>query len=212
MLWIITAVTVSYILGSIPTAYIFGRLIKGIDIRKFGSGNVGATNALRVLGRGAGIVVLLLDILKGFLAVTFLGNIFSLKITVLSQEFLGVLLGVACILGHNWTVFLRFKGGKGIATTLGVLVGLACGITGLRIALLLLVLTWLTVFLVSRIVSVASLLSALVLPLYLLFLKQSHFLVWVSIILSLLIIWRHKSNLSRILRGKEPRLQFKKPQ
>ena len=212
MLWIIPAIIASYLLGSIPTAYIFGRLLRGIDIRKFGSGNVGATNALRALGRGAGITVLLLDILKGFLAVVVLGGIFSVRVTLVSQEFLRLILGVTCILGHNWTIFLGFKGGKGIAAALGVFIGLAVDIAGLRPVLLLLILTWFAVFLVSRIVSLASLATALALPWYLFLFKQSALLIWFGIILSLLAIWRHKSNLIRILQGKEPRLQFKKPQ
>jgi len=198
-------------LGSVPTAYIFGRLVKGIDIRKFGSGNVGATNALRVLGRGAGITVLLLDILKGFLAVVLLGSIFGARLTSISGEFLRLILGAACISGHNWTIFLGFKGGKGVAAALGVFIGLAVDIAGLRQVLLLLVLTWLAVFLFSRIVSLASLATALALPWYLFLFKQSTLVIWFGIILSLLAIWRHKSNLVRLIQGKEPRLQFKKP-
>ncbi len=211
MLWIIPAIIISYLLGSVPTAYIFGRLVKGIDIRKFGSGNVGATNALRVLGRGAGITVLLLDILKGFLAVVLLGSIFGARLTSISGEFLRLILGAACISGHNWTIFLGFKGGKGVAAALGVFIGLAVDIAGLRQVLLLLVLTWLAVFLFSRIVSLASLATALALPWYLFLFKQSTLVIWFGIILSLLAIWRHKSNLVRLIQGKEPRLQFKKP-
>lgn len=210
MLWIILGTTISYLVGSIPTAYIFGRLLKGIDIRQFGSGNVGATNALRVLGKGAGITVLVLDILKGFLTVFFLGNLVGSKITSISSDKLLVILGLACISGHNWTIFLRFKGGKGLATTLGVLLALAAKIPGLLLALGLSILVWLAVFVIARIVSVASIVSAIALPLLVLIFKQQKFLFFSSLAFSILVIFRHKSNLKRILQGKEPRLSFKK--
>ncbi|MFA5115357.1 MAG: glycerol-3-phosphate 1-O-acyltransferase PlsY [Candidatus Omnitrophota bacterium] len=212
MLWIIPATAISYLLGSIPNAYIFGRVLGGVDIRKVGSGNVGATNALRVLGKGAGVAVLLLDILKGFLAVILLGAIFGPRITLVSSESLRIVLGVACILGHNWPVFLGFKGGKGIATTLGVMIGLAAGISGLRAVLLVLLLTWLAVFLLAKIVSLASIVTAVALPLYLILFKLPVSLIVLGIVLSILVIWRHKANLIRLLQGKEPRLQFRKTQ
>ncbi|MFA4984873.1 MAG: glycerol-3-phosphate 1-O-acyltransferase PlsY [Candidatus Omnitrophota bacterium] len=210
MLWIILATAISYLLGSIPNAYIFGRVFGGIDIRKAGSGNVGATNALRILGKRAGITVLLLDILKGFLAVILLGGIFSSRITVISQESLRIVLGVACIIGHNWPLFLGFKGGKGIATSLGVMLALAIGISGLRAALVALFLTWLGIFLMAKIVSLASVITAVALPLYLLLFKLPLSLILLGIVLSILVLWRHKANLMRLLQGKEPRLQFRK--
>jgi glycerol-3-phosphate acyltransferase PlsY len=189
------------LVGSIPWAYIFGRLLKGIDIRQFGSGNVGATNALRVLGRGPGIVVLVLDILKGLLTVVILGQ----------TEILSIVFGLCCICGHNWTVFLKFKGGKGVATTLGVLLGLAIKISGLRLILGLLAITWLSVFGFWKIISLSSVVTAIVFPVYTVlfkrFLKQPNVLICLSIILSILIILRHKSNLKRLLQGKEPRIK-----
>ena len=207
MLWIIPGIIVSYIIGSIPTAYIFGRILRGIDIRKFGSGNVGATNALRVLGKGAGITVLAIDILKGFIAVIFIGNFVALKITSISEETLRVILGLSCILGHNWTIFLGFRGGKGVATTFGVLLGLAIKISGLGWVVGLMILTWLVVFLVIRVVSVASVFAAITLPIYMIIFRQSHILLLLSAILCLFIILRHRSNLKRFFQGKEPRLK-----
>ncbi len=206
MLWIILGITISYLLGSIPTAYIFGRLLKGIDIRRFGSGNIGATNALRVLGKGWGITVLLLDILKGFLAVVFLGDILALKTLFIPQDTLRIILGLICICGHNWTIFLNFKGGKGIATTLGVLLGLSVKIAGLKLVVGLLVLTWVIIFLLVRIVSFASVLTAIALPIYTTIFKQSKIVVFSSILLCIFALIRHKSNLKRIFQGKEPRL------
>ncbi|MDD4894468.1 MAG: glycerol-3-phosphate 1-O-acyltransferase PlsY [Candidatus Omnitrophica bacterium] len=206
MLWIIPGIFASYLLGSIPTAYIFGRVLKGIDIRKFGSGNVGATNALRVLGKPAGISVLLIDVLKGFVAVFFLGNVLAARATGVSEITLRVLLGFCCICGHNWTVFLKFKGGKGMATTLGVLLGLAVKVAGIKAVFALVIATWLVIFIITRIVSLASILSGAALPVYMFLLKQPDILIYTSILLSAFIILRHKTNVKRILQGKEPRL------
>lgn len=206
MPWIILGIIVSYLLGCVPIAYILGRMSKGIDIRKFGSGNVGATNALRVLGKGPGITVLVLDILKGFMAVIFLGNLLISKITLIPPETTRIILGLSCICGHNWTIFLRFKGGKGIATTSGVLLGLAIKISGLKIILGLVILTWIAVFIIIRIVSAASIIAGLALPIYMVIFRQSNVLIFLGIVLSIFIVLRHKSNLKRLLEGKESRL------
>jgi len=206
MLWIILGITVSYLIGSIPTGYILARCLKGIDIRKFGSGNIGATNIFRVLGRTAGIIVLVLDGLKGYIPVTCLGNFLSSRSVAISQEGLWIILGLACIIGHNWTVFLRFKGGKGIATSAGVLFALAFKINGLAIVLGLVILTWISAFIITRIVSLASVLATLVLPIFTLLFKQPKEIIFLSICLCLFVILRHKSNITRILTGRESRL------
>ncbi|MFC1623755.1 glycerol-3-phosphate acyltransferase, partial [Candidatus Omnitrophota bacterium] len=109
----------SYIIGSIPTAYLFGRLFKGIDIRHFGSGNIGATNTFRVIGRVPGLIVLVIDILKGFICATYIANFFMYASPVARPELYKVFTGMAAIAGHNWTLFLKFKGGKGVATSAG---------------------------------------------------------------------------------------------
>jgi glycerol-3-phosphate acyltransferase PlsY len=207
MLWIILGILVSYLIGSIPTAYIFGRALKGIDIRKFGSGNVGATNALRVLGKGPGITVLVLDVLKGFVAVVFLGNIIALSSSGISDITARIFLGLSCICGHNWTIFLKFKGGKGMATTLGVLLGLALKIAGLKLIFALVILTWLVIFIITRIVSLASILAGISLPIYMLFFgPRERMLIFSGILICLFIILRHKDNLKRLFQGKEPRI------
>ncbi|MDP2938110.1 MAG: glycerol-3-phosphate 1-O-acyltransferase PlsY [Candidatus Omnitrophota bacterium] len=207
MLWIVLGILISYLIGSIPTAYIFGRVLKGIDIRKFGSGNVGATNALRVLGKPAGIAVLVLDILKGFVVVFFLGNIIVARITGIPDDITTrVLLGLSCICGHNWTIFLKLKGGKGMATTLGVLLGLTVKVAGLKLIFVMVILTWLVVFIITRIVSLASMISGIALPVYMFLLKQPSILIYSSVLLCIFIILRHKSNLKRLFQGKEPRL------
>jgi glycerol-3-phosphate acyltransferase PlsY len=210
MLWTIAALLVSYLLGSIPTAYLFGKM-KGVDIRKVGSGNVGATNAMRALGRGLGITVLLLDILKGFIAVVVLGDYFGSKPIFWEVQNLRIIIGLCCICGHNWTIFLRFKGGKGIATSFGVLLGLALTLPGLGIIIGILVLSWLIVFLAWRMVSLASIVAGIALPVLVILFRQPVILLIVSLILCTFVVIRHKSNLQRILQGKESRLSFSKP-
>ncbi len=211
MLWTIIALLASYLLGSLPTAYLFGRLLKGIDIRKSGSGNVGATNALRVLGFGPGITVLIIDILKGLIVVSFLGDCFAGKGILWQVQNLRIIMGLCCICGHNWTIFLQFKGGKGIATSLGVLLGLALRLNGLNIVIGILIIIWFAVFFLFRIVSLASIIAAIALPASCIFFKQSNLMILVAMILCIFVIIRHKANLIRILGGKEPRLYFKQP-
>ncbi|MDD5255531.1 MAG: glycerol-3-phosphate 1-O-acyltransferase PlsY [Candidatus Omnitrophica bacterium] len=210
MLPIITGIIISYFLGSIPTAYLFVRAFKGVDIRSIGSGNVGATNASRVLGKGLGGVVLLLDILKGFLAVWMLGGFLIARGVSVPADVLRVLLGLACISGHNWTVFLNFKGGKGIATTLGVLLSLAAGSSGFRMVILLCLLTWIAVFVIRRIVSLASVVAAITLPVYMVLFKVSPVFIFTGILLTLFVLIRHKENIKRLLQGREQCITFGK--
>ncbi|MBU1871566.1 MAG: glycerol-3-phosphate 1-O-acyltransferase PlsY [Candidatus Omnitrophica bacterium] len=205
---VLAGILSSYLLGSIPFAYIFGRVIKGTDIRKFGSGNVGATNALRLLGPLFGITVLILDILKGMLAVTWLADYF-LPYFSGSAVTLRILFAIACICGHNWTLFLRFKGGKGVATTLGAITGLAIMIEGLRVILLLVILVWVLVFLIIRLVSLASIISALSFPVFVFLFRQPKELFLLSVILAAFILIRHKKNIHGILSGRESPLNPK---
>jgi len=193
----------AYLLGSIPTAYIFGKVLKGIDIRQQGSGNVGATNAFRILGKGPGTIVLLLDILKGALAITLIGNLFHFD-----KVYLRVLLGMMVIIGHNWTVFLQFKGGKGVATSLGVLIGLAIQYEALRIVLLWTLGSWIICFLVSRFVSLSSLVAALVLPIVMFATYQSQEMLVLGMVFCVFIFVRHASNIQRLLAGQERQVNF----
>ena len=206
MLWIIPGILISYLVGSIPTAYIFGYLLKGVDIRKHGSGNVGATNAMRVLGKIPGITVLALDILKGFITVILVTAFISRLTDALPVDAVSILSGISCICGHNWTIFLKFKGGKGVATTLGVLIAFAVQIAGLRLVLGLAVLTWIVVFLVFRTVSLASILTALAVPIYTLIFKLPTMIIVFTFILAFFILLRHAPNIRRLISGKEPRL------
>jgi glycerol-3-phosphate acyltransferase PlsY len=185
-------------------------LIKKADIRKIGSGNVGATNALRVLGKGWGITVLILDIFKGFFPVIVLGSLFVPSLSLVQECNLSIIIGLSAICGHNWTIFLNFKGGKGVATTLGVLIGLAFRIPGLNVVLGLTVLVWIVSFVLIRIISISSILAALSFPIFTLIYRQSNLVILAGILLSLFVILRHKSNIKRLLKGEEPRLSLKK--
>ncbi|MFZ2602582.1 MAG: glycerol-3-phosphate 1-O-acyltransferase PlsY [Candidatus Omnitrophota bacterium] len=210
MLLISLGIISSYLLGSIPTAYLYGRIFKGIDIRSKGSGNVGAANALRVFGKKAGIVVLLIDIIKGLICVILIGDYFTSRTVIVEANLLRFILGIACISGHNWTVFLRFRGGKGVATTFGVLIGLSFKVYGLAIVLSLVITTWLVMIFATRIVSLASVSSAIIFPLLMVMFKYSQGLIVLSFLVSAFLIFRHLPNVKRFLQGKEPRLSFKK--
>ena len=198
---LVLALWISYFLGAIPTAYIAGRMLKDIDIRKHGSGNVGATNVFRVLGQGPGIVVLVLDILKGVVAVTLVGDIFTLN-----QVWHRVLLALVAVIGHNWTIFLDFKGGKGIATSLGALIGLTIKIAAIRPVLLFTLLVWLAVFLLTGFVSLASIVAAVFLPIVMALTNQTFPLVVLGAILCVFVVARHRPNIKRLWAGEESRV------
>ena len=199
----ILSIVVSYLVGSIPTAYIFGRLYKGIDIRQHGSGNVGATNAFRVFGKIPGTIVLLIDIVKGIVATTVVADLFEFN-SVLSR----VILGVVVVAGHNWTVFLQFKGGKGIATSLGVLIGLTIKVSVIRPVLITTVLAWVITFFVSGFVSLASITAALVLPISMILTNQAIEIICLGVIFCLWVVLRHRPNIKRLLSGTEHRVKL----
>ncbi len=197
------AIFVAYLVGSIPTAYIFGRIYKGIDIRKHGSGNVGATNVFRVLGKWPGIIVLIIDIIKGIVPVVLIANLFSIE-----SVFGRILIAVASVCGHNWTIFLGFKGGKGIATSLGVLIGLTIVIASIRSVLFLTLLIWIVCFLLSGFVSLASILAAISLPIFMVVTDQGFELVCLGIVFCVFVVIRHKVNIKRLLSGRESRVSI----
>lgn len=203
VLKIISAFIASYLIGSIPTAYIFGRLIKKIDIRQHGSGNVGATNAFRILGKGPGSVVLLIDILKGAVVTSLVADIFGL-----TDPLMRVLLGIVVVCGHNWTVFLNFKGGKGIATSLGVLIGLTIAIASIRPVVLYTFMSWFVTFVVSGYVSLASIVAAVVLPILALIFPQPFAVIMLSVILCVFVVLRHRPNITRLVQRKESKVRL----
>jgi len=197
---IVVACILSYFLGSLPTAYIAGRLLKGLDIRQHGSGNVGATNTFRVLGKRAGITVFVIDVIKGVIPVTLIADSLASPGLVFR-----IGLGIIAVLGHNWTIFLNFKGGKGMATSLGLLIGLTCVQPSLGYILVVCVSTWTAVFLVSGYVSLASIVAAIVFPLGTSLGRQPIEVVFLSILIGLLVIIRHRSNIRRLMQGRENR-------
>jgi glycerol-3-phosphate acyltransferase PlsY len=200
----ILAVSGAYLLGSIPFGFLAAKA-KGVDIRAAGSGNIGATNALRVLGKPAGIFVLLMDVLKGFAAVwlvTLLAEKFNIRT---ETETLRILAGIGAVLGHNYTCWLRFKGGKGIATTAGVYLALAPW------ALLVALVVFILAILITRYVSVGSMLAALALVVTVWVMTPANLLLGlVTTALGALAIYKHQSNLQRLRAGTENRLGKKK--
>jgi glycerol-3-phosphate acyltransferase PlsY len=204
---ILIGIILGYLIGSIPTAYIFGKWISGIDIRQHGSGNVGATNVFRILGKGPGIAVLLVDILKGVLVVALIPDLLGLTASIYR-----VSLAIAAVCGHNWTVFLKFKGGKGIATTFGALIGLMVKIAVLRPVVLWVFLIWVACFLITRIVSVSSILATTCLPVIMVLTNQEFVIICLGVIFCIFVVLRHKANIKRLFAGKEPRvpLSFRK--
>jgi glycerol-3-phosphate acyltransferase PlsY len=198
-------VVAAYLLGSLPTGFLAAKA-RGIDIRTVGSGNIGATNVLRVLGTGAGLSVLAVDGLKGFAAARWM-PILAMEVlpaAKVEHEHLALVAGVAAILGHNYPCWLKFKGGKGIATSAGVVMAwapLAC-VTALAV--------WGIFFIATKYVSVASLAAAVILPVAVWFWKGSLTMTCVMTALSILAFYKHKGNIRRLLQGTENRVGGKK--
>lgn len=209
MLVCLIIAAVAYLLGSIPTGYLVG-MAKGIDVRKVGSGNIGATNAFRILGKGPGIFVLLVDALKGWVAAAWV-PVLAHKIvhpvpdwSVESFDWLKILASICVFLGHNYTCWLKFKGGKGIATSAGILFALVPWAFVISLS------TWIICCLVTRYVSVASIAAALVLPFAVWLTGYDRNFVLLTAVMSALAIYKHKGNIGRLLNGTESRLGKKK--
>lgn len=228
--YIVTAFA-AYLLGSIPTGFLVGRA-RGIDIRTVGSGNIGATNTMRVLGRPAGILVLLVDCLKGWLAcnlgvliciwlapnINGIRDFSSEQLSLPPLERFAIIAGIFAVLGHNYTCWLKFKGGKGIATTTGVYLALAPW------AVLIGLIVFILAVLVTRYVSVGSIAAAIALPVTIwvtmvsqhgsgseMFVATDNlFLGIVTTALGALAIYKHKSNIQRLRSGTESRITFKR--
>tara|TARA_B100000965_G_scaffold126132_1_gene104852 strand:+ start:976 stop:1572 length:597 start_codon:yes stop_codon:yes gene_type:complete len=186
-----------YLLGSFPSGYLAGRIAKGIDIRSLGSGSTGATNVLRHIGKRAAITVFLIDVFKGVLAIL-LAKYFLLN------DSLQVTVGLSTLIGHIWPIWLNWRGGKAVATGLGIFLGLSwqVGLATLGIFILTIAL--------FRIVSLASVIASLALPI-IMFISFNNsnfslpFLV-ISLLATTLVVWRHRENISRLLKGKEPKI------
>ncbi len=200
MIFLILVFIVAFLLGSIPNGFLIAKS-KGIDIREHGSKNIGATNVLRVLGKGPGYTVFALDALKGVLAVLLGGWLTGWRPDHLGQ----IVAGIGCIVGHSFTPWLGFKGGKGVATTAGVL------LTLLHPFVLLSVLTvWLIIFYSTRYVSLASILAAVAIPVTIWFLvitkdRQAWPMLIFGVVVMLLVVLRHQANIQRLCKGTETR-------
>lgn len=205
---LITAIFLSYLFGAIPFSFILAKTLKNVDLRKVGSGNIGATNLARVVGYKIGIVGLLLDIFKGTVPVILFADLVKANADV-STDSLRLILGIASICGHNWPVFLKFKGGKGIATSFGVLIGLAIKNILVAKIILILALVWTLTLIISGYVSLASIISAVLLPILLHIFSLSRDFVLFGIVMAIFAIFRHKSNISRLLQNKENRFNIK---
>jgi glycerol-3-phosphate acyltransferase PlsY len=193
------ALAASYLLGAIPTSYLAARVFRGIDLRKVGSGNLGATNLYRTLGARFAIPVGVFDMAKGAIPVMVLAPLAS------SSRYFAMLCGIVAVAGHVFSVFVRFRGGKGVATASGVMLGLTPW------AVLVSLVIWLLVVRVSGYVSLGSMIAALALPVaaWLLHPGQRD-LIWIQVLVALAIIWLHRANIQRLLAGTENRFGHKR--
>ena len=199
----IALVLVAYLIGSIPTAVWIGKLFYNTDVREHGSGNAGATNTFRVLGKKAGIPVLIIDILKGTVSVLLVNSTSILQET---NEFfyLQIALGIACLLGHIFPVFAGFRGGKGVATLLGIVIAIQ------PLAAIISMIIFLIVLIAFRYVSLASMIAGLSYPITVLtYIKsENNLLIAFSILVAILLVITHKRNIDRLLKKEESKINF----
>lgn len=219
MLNLLIIVILAYLIGSIPTGILITKAVKGVDIRQHGSGNVGGTNVFRILGWKYGVLTIILDALKGAVAVILIARLylgdFPFPNATPFDDFtlVQIFAGLFAVIGHIWTIFASFKGGKGIATSLGFLIAIITIDMLLALAIFFIVVT------VSRYVSLGSILAAISVPLILIVrenifhvdIQGYHTILPFAIFISLLVIYTHRSNVGRLLKGNENRISlFKK--
>ena len=211
MIVLILSIISAYLIGSFPTAFIFVKYKQHIDIRKFGSGNVGATNALRILGKKIGTLVLLIDFFKGFLVVTLIAaptysflESLSLSEINLSEEGLKAVLALVAVIGHIWPVYLKFKGGKGVATAYGSLLAMspASAIIGIFIFVLIVKIT--------HHVSLASITGVATIPWVIYLFKEPEQFFVFALFVAIIIFYTHRGNINRLLHGRERRTDERK--
>ncbi|MBN1384274.1 MAG: glycerol-3-phosphate 1-O-acyltransferase PlsY [Elusimicrobia bacterium] len=186
----------SFLIGSIPTGYLISKTFYGIDIRQHGSGNTGATNVGRILGKKPAIITFLTDTLKGFLPV-----LLSKKLFPDTSIIVPVIAAFLAVAGNMWTPFLKFKGGKGVATGCGVFLGLAPAATGFSLVIFIITLA------ITKYVSISSITAAVSLPVFLYILDKQELLIYISLLLAVMIIWRHKSNIKKLLDKTEQKIR-----
>lgn len=186
----------SYLLGSIPTGFLIGKFVAGIDLREYGSGSTGATNVLRHVGKWSALVVFLIDTGKG------IGAVLISKELILSDSW-QVSAGLSALAGHIWPIWLNWRGGKAVATGLGILLGLSWQVGLAALGIFLLIITF------SKIVSLSSVIAAISLPILMLISFQSDFRLayfFVSVAAMLMVLWRHRDNIKRLIKGDEPKI------
>jgi glycerol-3-phosphate acyltransferase PlsY len=186
-------IILAYLLGAIPFGVIVGKLWKGIDITKVGSGNIGATNTYRVLGPGPGATVFVLDIVKGYLPVHLARSLMP------HAPWMAVVVSMVAIIGHTFSVFLKFKGGKGVATSLGAIIGLDARVAAIGFGV------WVLLVAVTRYVSVASIAASASVPILMIVFHEHRSYILFGILAGAFVIWKHRSNMDRLLHGTERR-------
>lgn len=192
---------VAYLLGSFPTGFLAAKLLKGIDIRDQGSGSIGATNVLRTLGKGPAIVVLLVDALKGALAIALANWIYPFTNNEsLPLPWLVTLAGLFAVIGHSLPVWLKFKGGKSVATSLGILLAMSWQVGLATLGVFAFVVA------ITRIVSISSISGAIAVSLFMILFKQPLPYLIFAIAAGVYVIWRHRSNIQRVIAGTEPKV------
>ena len=196
---IVIAILLSYLIGSIPSGFLLTKYVMKTDVREYGSGNIGATNVARVMGLKSGVLVAVFDILKGFIGVMLgqmiIGDAASVYI---------LLVAVAAIAGHDWSIFMNFTGGKGVATTFGVILRLY------PLAFLVYALIWLVLVLTTRYVSLGSIIGSMSLPFVIYFSGFSGANIFFGVLLSLFVLYTHRANIQRLLKGEENRMDPEK--
>lgn len=194
MMELLIACVASYLIGSIPNGLILGKAIWGVDLRKHGSNNIGATNAWRIIGKKAGVSIFLLDMVKGVIGAG-LGFFYA------GSPLAGVLCGILAVIGHSWSIFLGFKGGKSVSTGLGVLMMLMPKVA------FIVFLVWLAVVFVTQYVSLGSIIGAALVPVlaYIFSMPMEYFVF--GVLAAVFIIYRHKANIDRLLHGRENKIK-----
>lgn len=194
MLSYIIVILCSYIIGSIPSGLILGKAFWNVDLREHGSKNIGATNAWRTLGKLPGFIVFVADLLKGMIGV-YLGMLLVGTSTAM------IIGGIVAIIGHSLSLFLKFKGGKGVATGLGVIIMLMPTVSAIVFII------WLVIVMISKYVSLASIIAAICVPIFAFILGMPFEFVAFGVVAALFVIYRHKSNIGRLMNGTENKIK-----